>query len=282
VGGNLQISSTPGHQAGVAFNGTDFLVAWCEQTGNTDICGQLVSPSGALLGGRFAIDTNRYPSDNPLAVASDGVKFLVVFGDEIGGTNWDLFARLVTGAGAVESNRITLSAGPGNQLFPGAIPVGTHYLVGWRDGFGATNASRKARFFDRAGSPRNPEFAMVAGPGPRSPLGSVLFDGNRFVAFATWVLLGQSEGGGLRIADGDVYGQFIAPSLQAVGGRPDGEFHFQLNGFAGQTYTVRTATNLGAAPWAELLTTNAPGNTVELADPQATNASRFYRAKWVW
>lgn len=62
VGGVITISNDPGQQftTGIAFDGTHYLVAWTDmQSGtNWDIYGRYVARDGALVGDRFAINTD--------------------------------------------------------------------------------------------------------------------------------------------------------------------------------------------------------------------------------
>jgi hypothetical protein len=57
-----------------------------------------------------------------------------------------------------------------------------------------------------------------------------------------------------------------------------GQFQFLLSGLAGENYAIQSSTNLGGNNWLVVLATNAPCNSVLIADPHATNSARFYRA----
>ena len=57
------------------------------------------------------------------------------------------------------------------------------------------------------------------------------------------------------------------------------QFQFQLTTDPGVTYTLQFATNLNLpVAWNTLLVTNAPVTPIQVTDPNATNAQRFYRA----
>ena len=68
------------------------------------------------------------------------------------------------------------------------------------------------------------------------------------------------------------------PALTAVN-RTGNQFQLRLTGATGQNYTVQYSTNLANPNWVSLLITNLSAASVTILDPNATNASRFYRAR---
>ncbi|MFA6471678.1 MAG: T9SS type A sorting domain-containing protein [Candidatus Latescibacterota bacterium] len=149
VGSEIAISTDTQNQkdVAVAFNGTDYLVAWNDgrrlKTGfGEDIYGQIINRSGTLAGANFLINQNDYPSDNPLCIAFDGTNYLVVWMDKIGGASssqWDLFGQFVAPTGNLMGNVITICNMPGGQFFPTIAFDGTYYLVVWTDQRNDTN-----------------------------------------------------------------------------------------------------------------------------------------------
>ena len=69
------------------------------------------------------------------------------------------------------------------------------------------------------------------------------------------------------------------PVLNFAGFMAGGKFQFQINGVAGQNYTLLMSTNLASTNWMPILVTNAPADTFDIMDPNATNIGRFYRIK---
>jgi YD repeat-containing protein len=67
------------------------------------------------------------------------------------------------------------------------------------------------------------------------------------------------------------------PSLSTPSRSSNSQFQMLLNAVAGQNYTVQTTTNLTSTNWSTLLITNAPGSSIQIIDPHATNQYRFYR-----
>lgn len=58
----------------------------------------------------------------------------------------------------------------------------------------------------------------------------------------------------------------------------DGQFHFTVQGIAGQTYAAESSTNLTL--WSAFITNVAPANTFNMTDATSTNLlQRFYRAR---
>jgi hypothetical protein len=69
------------------------------------------------------------------------------------------------------------------------------------------------------------------------------------------------------------------PVLNSAGLLSSGKFRFQINGDAGQNYTLQMSTNLAATNWISVLATNAPAGSFFITDTNATNLNRFYRIK---
>jgi YD repeat-containing protein len=67
------------------------------------------------------------------------------------------------------------------------------------------------------------------------------------------------------------------PSMSAPSHSSNNQFQMLLDGVAGQNYTVQTTTNLASTNWSTLLITNAPGSSIQIIDPHATDQVRFYR-----
>ena len=66
-----------------------------------------------------------------------------------------------------------------------------------------------------------------------------------------------------------------APQLAAAGWNLNNRFQLQLDGLAGQNYTVQFSTDL--ISWSPLLITNAPGGPFVVVDPVPPGAKGFYR-----
>jgi hypothetical protein len=67
------------------------------------------------------------------------------------------------------------------------------------------------------------------------------------------------------------------PTISAPAHFLSGQFQMTVSGSAGQTYTVQGTTYLASTNWISLLITNPSSGSFLFRDPNATNASRFYR-----
>lgn len=135
VGNEIQISTGYGDFGvnSVAFDGTNFLVVWADDSNDYEVKGRFVSPLG-ILGTEFSINASTYPSDNPLTVAFDGTNYLVVWTDQVGVSGeWDIFGQLVSPSGTLVGSVISISTANGQQLGPSIAFDGTNYLVVWTD-----------------------------------------------------------------------------------------------------------------------------------------------------
>jgi hypothetical protein len=117
----------------VAFDGTNYLVVWNDEvagagTGTWDSFGQLVSKSGALVGGAITITSDPGPQ-MVTSVAFDGTNYLATWTDMQNGTNWELFGQFIGRSGALASSKVTISADAGNQLGGVAFANGKYFVL---------------------------------------------------------------------------------------------------------------------------------------------------------
>jgi hypothetical protein len=213
VGREIQISAAPGQMPWVAFDGTNYLVVWVDDTYGTDYYGQLISKSGALVGQNFVIDRNNLPSDDLSIslVVFDGTRYVVNVQDRISAEMRGHYVRFVGRAGNVSSTRVTLYEG---QTFLGCCACGfdgTNYLVmlsEQSDGDGAS-VTAQGRFYDADFGPIGDWFTIFETKDSKVPIGPiVIFDGAKYLAVTTRANLDGQEDW---FYNGDVYGAFIEP-----------------------------------------------------------------------
>lgn len=247
IGPEIGISTDPGHMPAIAFDGSNYLVVWVEDTNDTDIYGQFISPSGTFEAGNFVIESNNFPSDNPISIVFDGTNYLVLFHDEIN-DEWDICGRSVSTSGSVGS-RITISDAAGNQLFPFVDFDGTNYLVTMCDGLGGSSVAAKGKYYDINFNPVGDWFTIFEAQDSKIPIGSsVIFDGTRYLAVTMRVraIIGGAED--WSIADGDVYGTFIEPVADSgtfvIDISPEDKFG-GTSAFDGTNYLVGIEVNRG-------------------------------------
>ncbi len=120
----------------VAFDGTNYLVVWADHRSGDSVAtyGARVTPAGVVLDSSgIAISTAAGDQWSP-AVAFDGTNYLVVWSDNRGGYEWDIYGVRVTPAGEVpDAADIAISTATGHQQFVALAFDGTSYLVAWAD-----------------------------------------------------------------------------------------------------------------------------------------------------
>jgi hypothetical protein len=135
VGSEFRISTGYGQDSGVAFDGANFFVVWCEDYSDDEIRGRFVSPAG-VPGAEISVNAGTWPSDNPKAVEFDGKNYLVVWNDEIGGHGsevWAAYGQLVSPGGTLVGGVIPVATNCASQLVTGLAFDGAHYLAVWSD-----------------------------------------------------------------------------------------------------------------------------------------------------
>jgi len=116
----------------ITFAGGDYLIVWADQrTGYTDldICGQLVSPGGQLLGDHITVATGSLNQKYP-QVCSDGTRFLVVWRE---GTT-AIFGQWLDLNGSPIAGNFPISDGsPYYRFRAGVAASPENYLVAWSE-----------------------------------------------------------------------------------------------------------------------------------------------------
>jgi hypothetical protein len=138
VGSEVTLSSGFGDDSirAIAFAGSNFLIVWVDGPGssdaNTEILGRLLSSSGTL-GAEFSINASPASSNDISTVGTDGTNFLVVWADDEGDPNWELFGQLISPDGDLIGEVISVVENPGNQQVPFITFDGVNYLVTWTE-----------------------------------------------------------------------------------------------------------------------------------------------------
>ncbi len=120
----------------LAFNGTNYLVIWEEQTSFTassNLFATLVSPAGVPSGTSISVSTAT-GNQREAAVDFDGTNYLAVWQDDRSGSLTDIYAARISAAGNVlDGAGIPVSTRAEAELNPVLKFNGTHYLVIWED-----------------------------------------------------------------------------------------------------------------------------------------------------
>ena len=121
----------------IAFDGTNFLIAWQDLRGSTwDIYANRISQAAVVLDGNgFALANGPNAEETP-AIAFDGANYLVAWEEWLDTTTRDssIIGRRVSPAGAlIDAAPLTLAAAPGEQSEPTVAFDGINTLVAWTD-----------------------------------------------------------------------------------------------------------------------------------------------------
>jgi hypothetical protein len=243
--------------ATVAFDGTNFLVAWFNviAVNSQNITyGAFVTPSGTV-GTPFAIGQTVSTERNPLYTDFNGSNYFVVWNFDNGVAN--VYGRFVTPAGAFPGNEFAIETNVNKPLLSLAFD-GANYLL---------CSDVDCEFLNASGQPIGPPFNPFSG---QVMIDAVpVYDGNQFVAVAT--------------LNTGVYGAFIPastapPQFGAGASYGNQQFSLAFTGTPGINYAILMATHLAASNWTALVTNSPTNGAFTFTDTTATNLSRFYRA----
>ena len=257
-----RINPVPGHTVGgllsfiggipfpfTACSGSNYLMVWPDNYlggSYSSISGQLISPSGGLVGGMIAITTNS--QQGMCSVAFGGGKYLVMWNDFTTTPNGAVYGQLVSTGGALLDGSFVIGAdvyGQGAGETAAAFD-GTNFLVVWSLDFsGGDHNVTYGAFISLAGTVGTPFAIGQTASLDRNPL-ALVFNGTNYLV--VWDYDSQLDGGGHAIWN--LYGRFVTPS----GTFPGNEFVIVTNGyptfphlaFDGTNYLLCYSVKLGA------------------------------------
>ena len=247
-----RISPVPGHTGGnpfVASSGTNFLMVWPDDylNGNhSSVNGQIITPSGVLSGGWFAITANAEQHFNSIeSVAYGGGKYLVVWNDYSNGTN--VYGQLVAANGTLIGGNFLICPLVIGQYSKGAAVAsdGTNFLVVWQYSNSGANQDTNVTygvFVSPAGTVGTPFVIGQTWSAAPNTLYAIFNGTNYLVAYNS----STNPNDGAK----PVYGRFVTPA----GTFPGNEFVIVTNGnarvpalaFDGNNYLLCWNNNLGA------------------------------------
>jgi hypothetical protein len=154
----------------VAFNGTNYLVAWTDSRdaiiGDAwDAYAARVSPAGKVLD-RTGIPITTVENDQQVGgVASDGTNFLVVWdGVDARTDEYTIRGARIDDAGKVlDPEGFSISKGEEEQITPSIGFDGTNYLVAWQDSRGWPNSNIYGTRVSKAGKVIDPAAIAISG-----------------------------------------------------------------------------------------------------------------------
>ena len=183
--------------------------------------------------------------------------------------------QLNDGNGHSSSQNLSLYIAPASS----PLQVGTTYLPN------ATNGVLYSQTLQATGGQPPYSWSLALGSAPLppglvlNPAGSISGLPTSNGTFTFIVHLGDASSGNIDQA----LSISVNAGTPAALGSPfwlANQFHIQLTGAAGQTYTLEMSTDLSSTNWTSLLVTNNPttGSFIVI-DPAATDKQRFYRVK---
>jgi hypothetical protein len=220
-----RINPLPGHTsenvfgAFVASSSTNFLMVWPDDysctNGYDNINAQIVSPSGDLVGGWFAITTNSQQGfTTPEPVAYGATEYLVVWDDYRSETGYaSIYGQLVSADGALIGGNFLICAPFGGAQEEKSATVafdGTNFLVTWFNVL-AVNSQNTVygAFVSPSGIVGTPFEISQTVSAERNPL-CMVFNGTNY--FVVWNFASQLGGPDGTNYIWSVHGRFVTPS----------------------------------------------------------------------
>jgi hypothetical protein len=250
VGSVIQISvKQHGEQTpGVAFNGTDFYVAWSEITASK-VFGTRVSAAGAVAtaGGTELADPE---TARRVSVANVGTGFLVAWGSTSTGPYWWSVRAVPVDSAGTKGTEIGVGAGAAAASYSGWDPLvsatsnGSDYVVAWNDAdYTKTWAARVSASGTLLDSP------AIALPNGAADEGYVAVTGNGSSYFAVW---GDTRNDS-NDTESDIYGQALSSTLASAAtgsliSRSASSQYYQALAFNGTSYLAAWLDDRESAP----------------------------------
>ena len=181
---SIVITSSFAFNPVVTSDSNNFLVVWGDARNVLDnnIYGARVTPGGTVLDHAGIAISRASGSQQYPAVAYGGSNFLVVWQDNRGGKDNDIYAARVSPSGVLlDSTGIAVMVGEGYQQEPGVAFGGGNYLVAWQDDESGVHGARvtpAGEVLDRPG------FAISTSGFGYYPKTAVAFDDTDF--FVAW------------------------------------------------------------------------------------------------
>jgi hypothetical protein len=254
-----RISPVPGHTGGnphIASCGTNFLMVWPDDylTGATHgINAQIITPSGGLAGGWFAIvpESANQPKFSSLeSVAYGGGKYLVVWDDDRFGTNLAIFGQLIsTGGSLIGGNFLICPPANGHDAKSASVASdGTNFLVVWQCNTtsGGDHNVTYGVFVSPLGAMGTPFAIGQTVSLDRNPI-SAVFNGTNYLV--AWNYDSQRDASNNAIWN--IYGRFVTPAGSFTGSEfaiiANGSPYFPGLAYDGTNYLLSWIVNLLAS-----------------------------------
>jgi hypothetical protein len=266
------------------FDGQRYLAAWMDgwlfdQLGAYDVFGRFITPAGEV-DSTFQINQTPSMRARQTRAGFNGQNYLVVWNHDSGAgapspAAWEAYGRVVGADGSLPGDELHLADAPDNELFPAVTVMRSDFLVSWLQ---VSSLTLMGHYFDGAGHPIGPSFAIAPPQGTRIGSGPVLNSGGHAVAILMWYASILTGANTTTAVDGDIYWQTVSgpPRLQALGFSPLGAFRLRVQDAPAGSNVVSASFDLRS--WTNVFTTNTTGGDYECQDGGAPGRSqRFYR-----
>ncbi len=232
VGNIARVTGKPG----IAFDGTNFMLAYCQDPPSPDytcstVYAKRITPTGQILDpGGIPIATHGNDHVGTPSVQFDGENFLVVWVGTRGETI-EIYAARLTRQGTVldpNGKALTTGAVAKEDRVIGLAIDGTNSMVTWRSG---SDRIYTARISKQANNMDGPTGILIPGTGGYYP--AIAFDGtNYLVTFHSWG--NNLDVFGARISQD---GKVLDPGTFLIAGGPMQQDH-NTSGFDGKNFWV--------------------------------------------
>ncbi len=182
-----------------------FLVVWEDlRNGTYDIYGQLVNANGSLYSGNFIISDAANSQERPaLAYDNSNQRFLVVWADTRGGSDYDIYGQLVNANGTLSGSNFVISDAASAQYNPSLAFDSTNqrFLVTWEDSRGGSYYDIYGQLVNANGTLNNNNF-VISDEDFDQLCPSVAFDSVTQRFLVVWEDIRSDE-------TYDIYGQYV-------------------------------------------------------------------------
>lgn len=168
----------------VAFDGTNFLVAWIDDPGmNVDIYGSRVSTSAEVLDPAGLKLTARTEIELSPTIAYDGLSYVIAWEDMNGSTaKTDIFCVRVSPDGAVrDPSGLPVCTDPGHQHTPSIATDGINSFILWEDARRTSWSDIYAARVNQQGEVLDPDGFRLSGAANDQQTPAPAFDGTNYL-----------------------------------------------------------------------------------------------------
>ena len=162
LGNEFRISAGSGSGGSVAFDGTNFLVAWEQASTDRALRARFVSPAG-VPGLEFSLNVSLVMDGSaPITLIANSTNYLVVWTRAADGSQGrQVQARRVSFSGELVGNVVTIESSRETRMAMGVTTDGSNYLIVWTQ----LNGDSYGQYLNSAGVPVGSKAGISVGAG---------------------------------------------------------------------------------------------------------------------